>query len=304
MENKFLSFLEQGLSQSDSGLGDRSTYIGASDVGQCMRKAYLSKKVGEKHDLKQLLIFERGHVGEGVIEKALQTQKLKYKSQVEVSGQDELYFIKTHIDFEVSFKKEEVVIECKTSNIIPEYPRESWLLQTQVQIGLLATKTRKRVRGIIAAMNLNSGEAKEWNVEFDPILFNVAIDRAKELWKHLEENNEPEGEVSDLCAFCSFKGNCPSLRAKGEELPKELLELVEQIRAFRSFEKKTKEAKENVKAFMEAAGIKKATLEDMTLELKYFRKESLYAEALKKNYPDIAAEITSRSEPYSALYIK
>lgn len=38
-----LDFLKVGLENTDSGLGDRSLYVGSSDVGQCPKKSFLSK---------------------------------------------------------------------------------------------------------------------------------------------------------------------------------------------------------------------------------------------------------------------
>ena len=55
--SKFLKFIETGLKHRDSGLGDRSTYIGASDVGQCPKKSYLSKLFKPEYDLKQHIVF-------------------------------------------------------------------------------------------------------------------------------------------------------------------------------------------------------------------------------------------------------
>ena len=64
----FIEFLTKNLRKAvkldtESSLGDRSTYVGASDVTSCLRKAYLSKIQPVEHSLEQMIIFERGHNG-------------------------------------------------------------------------------------------------------------------------------------------------------------------------------------------------------------------------------------------------
>ena len=71
----------------------RSQYVGASDIGQCLKKSYLSKFDKEDFDFEQLLIFERGHVAEGIFIKGLENSPKKdaftFTKQVEFVGKDE-----------------------------------------------------------------------------------------------------------------------------------------------------------------------------------------------------------------------
>ena len=45
-------------------LGDRSKYIGASDIAGCLRKSFLSKKEKVEHSIAKHIIFQRGHLTE------------------------------------------------------------------------------------------------------------------------------------------------------------------------------------------------------------------------------------------------
>ena len=45
---------------TEETLGDRSNYLGASDIGYCPRKVILEKINPTEHDLATLLRFERG----------------------------------------------------------------------------------------------------------------------------------------------------------------------------------------------------------------------------------------------------
>jgi len=306
--SSLLKFLEDGLRNTDSGLGDRSKYIGSSDIGQCPKKAYLSKINKETHELKQLLIFERGHVAEGIVRNGLinNPSKVLFKEQVEIAGlTSKTEFIKTHIDFVVNFPKEDVVIECKTiSSALPnDIPRESWLYQVNLQLGLMQQKGLKKVRGLIIAFNLNSGEALEFDVPFNKGIYDVAIKRANRLWKSVQLQEEPEGEISDLCGFCSFSKQCNTLRKNGSKMPKEVESIALRIKKLSSTEKMIKADKANLKAFLEAAGIKKAIGENITLTMidrKGAPRVSL--NELEKKYPEIINNVTVDSQGYS--YIK
>ena len=81
-----------------NSLGDRSTYIGASDIGGCLRSSYLGKKQKVDYDISQHIVFERGHLSEGIVAKML--EGTPYKTQVEAIGKaDNGFPIKAHIDF-------------------------------------------------------------------------------------------------------------------------------------------------------------------------------------------------------------
>jgi len=306
--SSFLSFLEIGLKNKDSGLGDRSKYVGSSDIGQCPKKSYLSKTVGETHELKQLLIFERGHVAEGIISNGLKNNpaKVSYEEQVEVSGlTEETNFIKTHIDFVVEFPKETVVIECKSiSSQLPNgAPRESWIYQVQLQLGLLKQRSRKQVRGLIVSLDLNSGEILEFDVEFNEILYNVAIQRGSKIWEAVKSQAEPRGEISDLCPYCPFSQQCNTLQLNGIKMPKEIEDIALRVKETSLIEKKIKADRQNLKAWLESTDSNKAVGKEITLSMinrKGTPKVSL--SELRKKYPEIVNNITADSEGYS--YIK
>jgi CRISPR-associated exonuclease Cas4 len=303
-----LKFLEIGLRNTDSGLGDRSKYIGSSDIGQCPKKSYLSKTVGETHELKQLLIFERGHVAEGIVRNGLTNNpsKIPFKEQVEVSGMtSNTKFIKTHIDFVVEFPNEYVVVECKTiSSSLPKgTPRESWIYQVQLQLGLLKQRSKKQVRGLIVAFDLNLGDAFEFDVEFNETLYDVAIQRADRLWQAVQSQSEPKGETGDLCGYCNFSQRCNTLQSNGGKMPEEVEAIATKVKELSSLEKEIKANKQNLKAFMEAANCKKVVGKNITLSMinrKGAAKVSL--DELKKKYPEVAKNVTVDSQGYS--YIK
>jgi len=303
--NPFLTFLADGLASADSGLGDRSKYIGSSDIGQCLRKSYLSKLTKEEHALKQLIVFERGHVGEGVIEKALKAKKLPYKTQVTIDvsklGLDTPF--NPHLDFVVESQGQLIVIECKTTASLPEEPRDSWVSQTQFQMGFLQLDNpHKKVRGYIVAFDLNSGESREWAVEPNAILFDLAKERGAFLWNVLQKNEEPDGELGDLCTFCPFKGECGTLRNCGIEFPKDIAEMVCRAKELQAMEKELKVLKDQIKAFMESANLKKGVAGNLTITLSQYKgRETVDAKKLKEEMPEVHSQYASVGEGYSVL---
>ncbi len=304
-----LNFIKNGLDNTDSGLGDRSKYIGSSDIGQCFKKSYLSKTIGEEHSLKQLLIFQRGHIAEGIIRDGLSNNpqaKIDFKEQVEVEGKDDISFIKTHIDFVVDFPKEKLVIECKTiSSPLPNNkPRESWLYQVQLQMALLKQTTNKNVRGKIVAFNLNSGEALEFDVDFNQSLCDIAIKRAKSLWQSVQSKTEPDGEVGDLCAYCPFKGKCNTLRKSAENLPNDVVAAVDRLDELKPLIQEEKAIKDNIKAFMSAANMKKGLAGKHTISISERNgRDTVDINALKNSYPEIAKKVISKGSSYSTLKV-
>lgn len=306
----FYDLIEEGLRNTDSGLGERSTYVGASDIGQCLKKSYLSKFDKEDFDFEQLLIFERGHVAEGIFIKGLENSPKKdafsFKKQLEFVGKDEWSFIRTHLDLHVSFPREDVAVEGKTFRTeLPDgKPRLSWLYQNHIQMWLASESTGRKTRGIIAAIDLNTAKRHEFSVTFSEILLHQAQERALKLWNAMQTRTEPEGEVSDLCAYCPYKNSCSTLLKNGENLPEEVDSMLIRLKELSASEKEAKALRENIKAFMEAANIRKGIgTKHNAIMYENDGKRSISLESLKANYPDVANAVSKTGKPYMALRV-
>lgn len=306
----FFDAVEEGLRNTDSGLGDRSTYVGASDIGQCLKKSYLSKFDEEDFDFEQLLIFERGHIAEGIYIKGLKNNPRKdafsFKKQVKFVGRDEWAFLRTHLDLHVNFPREDVAVEGKTFRTeLPDgKPRLSWIYQNHIQMWLAGESTGRKTRGIIAAIDLNTAKRHEFSVVFSEILLQQAKDRALKLWNAMQSRTEPEGEVSDLCAYCPYKMSCNTLLKNGEKLPEEVDAMINEIKELSKAEKRAKELKEAVKAFMDAANIKRGigTKHNVILT-KSAGREKVSIELLKTQFPDVANVVIGEGEGSTRLKI-
>jgi CRISPR-associated exonuclease Cas4 len=319
-KNRFLSFLSVGLSNADNGLGDRSKYVGSSDVGACLKRAVLSKIKGEqKRSLDERLILERGHIVEGIIEKALKANNLSYKTQVEVAALVDQTPVEAHLDFVVENNREAVVIECKSVSSAIDAPYESWVLQIQFQLGLLKASFQRKgldkpVRGIIAVMDVNTGWAKEFHIAFNKTLSSVGFNRAKTIWNAVkgsqseakdENANAIDGELGALCAYCPFKGQCQTLRSGATELPDQIAAKVNRLKELSKTEKEMKSLKAEIKSYLEAASLKKATAGSIAISIVPCKgKPSIDTEKLKELVgEDVVSECVSESDGYSYLRV-
>lgn len=307
--NKLEDFIQKNLprvlaEKTASTLGDRSTYIGASDVGSCLRKGYLAKQQKVEHDIAQHIVFERGHIAEELV--ALMLKGTPYKQQIEVVGQANNGFpIKAHLDFVVEDKRECIVIEAKSTSTPVEAPYESWILQIQMQMGLLSQKCKKNIRGYVIAIDVNTGWFKAFEALPNKVLFDTAMTNANTLAKALVSKQEPEATVELYCSKCAHKGNCPAVtNANAQELPNEVQKIVDFVAQKSLVEKEIKVAKSQLIDFFEATNTKVAKAGDKTVSL--VRKKGgvgIDKELLKTVAPDVYAQVLCESDGYSYLKI-
>ena len=159
-----LRLLTQGLlaygeQKTTRELGDRSRYIGMSDIGkgmECMRAAVASKlglsaipaatAVGElapddmAHVLGRQIILQRGHWQEYGIEKALAATGVKLVPQLEISIEHSGVPVKAHLDFTLIWGGQRPavrILELKSNERIPDSLYSSYEAQLYGQVGLL-----------------------------------------------------------------------------------------------------------------------------------------------------------------------
>lgn len=309
--SKLEKFIEKNLPRvlaedTASSLGDRSKYIGASDIGSCLRKGYLSKKYKVEHDIAQHIVFERGHIAEGIVEKML--HGTPYKTQVEVKGKTENgYDIKAHIDFTVDFGTECVVIEAKSTSRPVEEPYDSWVLQVQMQMGLLASQCEdKKIRGYVIAIDVNTGWYKTFEILPNKILLNIAMSKANILADALVDDIEPQAEIQLYCSKCAFKHNCPAIsNLKGDsDLPEDIVKAISRLSERAAVEREIKELKVVIQRFLETTGLihVKAAGRFVTL-MKMRGKKSVDLELLRNTAPDIYSKVECYDKGYSFLKV-
>ncbi|HEF9336541.1 PD-(D/E)XK nuclease family protein [Campylobacter coli] len=316
-KNKFDEFVAKNLPQAlkkdtEQSLGDRSKYVGSSDIGGCLRKAYLDKTTSYEHDLATLIRFQRGHVAEGIIEKML--DGLNPTLQKEVKLTIEGFDLKAHIDFCLESKNEIVVVEAKSVNTAVDKPYDSWVMQVNFQLALLATQTQKKLRAYVVAINLNTGWFKSFEINHNQTFEKLAIENAQLLANSLLNKEEPAPSEQFYCSTCPHKKTCPLMmkKSEGSELSGDLLEVGKKIIELnarkKELEKELEEKKALIEEYMRTCGAKKIKVDDSFFSLSNDTTSTSFdTKALKDNEPELYESLfekyqkTSQRKGYLAI---
>lgn len=232
------------LQQTVETLGDRSTYLGASDIGACPRKIILSKLHPPQPDLVTLLRFRRGHMAEDIVAAAFTAAGFtNFRRQVEVHYAGDVP-VTAHIDFVFTSEaaKTMAVLEVKSPETMPTDPYGSWETQLYLQMGLLADSYPDYTvnKGAILAVNFGDHGMRLFN-GYSPqsTIYEGLIDRAASIWQVYQrftagELITPAMEAGPLCGYCPFVADCPKFEAE------EVQELTESVEILTELQKQQK----------------------------------------------------------------
>jgi len=301
--------------ETKAKLGDRSKYIGASDIVACPRAAYLNKVSPVEFDIEKLMIFEGGHAFENVVEKMM--GNAPYKREVEFTDGAEQYPIKVHCDFIVFNKqtKEATIIEVKTKKSDDLTPYTENIMQVQFQWYIAERSLKehgwKVKNAYLVVGNRNTGKYEVHEVKKDENLQKLLIKKAKMLREALIKKEEPEGEEKLYCSSCPYRKSCGTF-CKGavgasflEDEVQKILELEEQKKLL---EEKIKAKKEALKKYLEEKEVSKVKTGEHIVSL---TKETFYVtldiNAIKKDeklYQELLSKYKKEIKRASSLKIK
>lgn len=293
-------------------LGDRTQYIGSSDVGSCARKVYLQKidQDPTEHDFSTLMKFSRGHTAEILIDNIFEAAGVKnlYETQVEVIHPD--HPLKAHIDFlfhtDFDGKKQLHVVEVKSVNGIPDEPYPSWIDQLNFQLGLLRLKyPKKKLGGSILTIDLNAGQMHQFNgFDYNATLFNYLCNRGLHILECLAGNEEPSTTTSFLCGYCSYRADCPALAMAEVELPPEIESMANRFVQLNDVryeaDRKMRDIREELLKFTGESF--KGRSETVELNVSSVGPSMVVdSKLLKKQYPDVYPEVLKERAGYTKL---
>lgn len=313
--SKLAAFLGRAIpthqQKQSSHLGDRTGYVGASDIAGCPRKAALGKQCPSSHDIKTLLRFSRGHAAQAMYADFFRTGGALFEEEVEVRHPD-IPEIRCHIDFLFYANRQTKrlhIVEMKSTDGIPDEPYSSWVDQLHVQMGLLQLTLDPTVEigGSILAVDLNAGTYHEFN-SYTPnrLVFAQLVEKGKHILAAARGECSPRTEPGILCGYCPFRTGCPS-HAAALDLPREILdagrkylELNEQKKAL---ETRLDVLKNNILTF--ADGTFKGASDGILINVTSVA-ESVMIDSgkLKRNYPDIYDQVTKPKAGFVKLEIK
>ncbi len=310
--SKLQAFLEKALQnysqQNSSHLGDRTKYVGASDIAGCPRKAVLNKLKPQIFDAKTLLRFSRGHAAEDLIENIFQAGGLCPQREVELTH-PEFPEIKCHIDFLFHSKNSGRyhVMELKTTDGIPDTPYESWVNQLHIQMGLLELDmSGVPISGSILVVDLNAGEWKEFN-SFTPnkILFSAMVMKGRHILLSFTNPEKADIEPGILCGYCQHRATCPAFVGTND-LPMEVRNIaaryLEKSESKRSLDKEIKSLKKEIIAFTGNEFKGQADLIQICVN-KVAPSETVDSKRLKKEFSEVYDQVKKQRAGYTKLDI-
>ena len=146
-EHALLDIFRQGLQRQSEqlaqALGDRTAYIGMSDIGryaECPRAALAGKLCPQTSTLDSLLPLQRGHWFEAGVGETLVTLDIPHFTQLEIRHTWQDTPIRAHLDFTLVWTRPKPavrILEIKSMTQIPDKPYAAHELQAQGQVGLL-----------------------------------------------------------------------------------------------------------------------------------------------------------------------
>ncbi len=313
--SKLAAFLGRAIpthqQQQSAHLGDRTGYVGASDIAGCPRKAVLGKQYPTIHDVTTLLRFSRGHAAQAMYAGFFRTGGALFEEEIEVRHPD-IPEIRCHIDFLFYANRQTKrlhIVEMKSTDGIPDEPYASWVDQLHIQMGLLQLTLDPAVEigGSILTVDLNAGTYFEFN-SYTPnrLVFDQLVDKGKHILAALRGECVPRTEPGILCGYCQFRSGCPS-HSVIHDLPAEIvafgrkyLELHEQKKALES---RLDVLKNDILVF--ADGAFKGASDGIQINVTPVAESVMIdSNKLKRNYPDIYDQVTKPKAGFVKLEIK
>lgn len=310
---KLQAFLDKALSEKskrDSAhLGNRATYVGASDVCGCPRKAVLAKQCPIDHDSATLLKFARGHAAEDLIDDIFRSGGLTPEREVEVRHPDHPALL-CHIDFLFTAQNgRRHVVELKTTDGLPDFPYGSWINQLHFQMGLLAMKTPDaEIGGSILAVDLNQGVYREFNgYRPDALTFNLLVDKGQRIKACIDGGETPDVEPGLLCGFCPYRRDCPAFQDGAVSIPDAVSQLariyLDATEMKKEIEQRIDRVKGDILAFT-GSSFKGAADDVFINAFAVAPGESVDTKTLKTRFPDVYAQVKKDRAGYTRLEIK
>ena len=299
IERIFEKGVEKYLKTFSKPLGDRTRYIGASDIVACPRNVVLGKLTQQEPSTEDKVRFLRGHIAEEILVESLKQEGLKFETQPEFTHKEKSY-IKVHPDIVFRSGNKIGIVEQKSVSSMPEEPHLNWVLQVNFQMGVVKSNFPDAdVKGVIFCINVNTGEYKFFSIEdYSEELFKAQLNKAEYIWDAIEkgEKDNLDTDVTPLCAYCKFKKDCPEF--SGDSVPDEVVELVEKYKSISKEIKKMNEKKDEVKN--EIIGI---IGDECTLKFdghkvvsKPVVSEYIQSRKLKEKYPDVYKDVVGVRE--------
>jgi len=276
---------------------DRMNTVGASEIGQCVRKIFwikneLDPHYGVKRDADYVDSWgarARGTIFENFFwEPAM---RARFSERLKFAGNDQRTFVDNFlsatpdglvIDLTPEEKRELgtdadcINVECKTTDPRANLtdPKATNVFQTQVQMGLVCEQTGfKPTHSLLSYTDASFwSEVKEFVIAFDPKLYDIAKDRAALIMTAKDISDlKPEGYIAGghECRYCPFTRACGIERRNlpfadqpvEPQFAEEIMQMARELKATEaardSSDNMVRELQEAIKTRLREKGVKK-----------------------------------------------
>lgn len=305
---------------------DRRKGATASEIGGCERRVVEDLANPPVHDDHQLMVFERGHIYELMVEQYLLAMGFKKVTPAGfvtapgpcfvggVNNQLTLEHselpIGAHADFVVKHRNGDMfVIEAKTTDGIPSDPYGNYVEQLHLQMGLLqAMFPTLEIRGSILVRDLNKGHEAEFDgYSFNQGVYDYLVKKGIHLSLAKQGKASPTTTPGPLCGFCNHREGCPG-HAGAVKIPANIFETAEQLERLNSSKKDLEKEIEVLKnQLLEFTGERyRGEDEGLTLTATTVGESTtLDAAKLERDFPEAyAACYTKKRAGYTKVEVK
>jgi hypothetical protein len=256
LKNKEFNVKEIFLSPDEDYLGDRTKYIGATDISEeCIAKTIKSKTLKSTEIISetQQITFILGHMFEDKL--AIKLKQHNYNFVREYIANHDEYNITAHPDFYII--DNDYIVECKTTarNITEVY--DKYKIQVQFQLGMMRYKKFNTNKAKIIALNFTNKEMVEEEIIYDESIFKELMQKAFYILNKINLNEpleESDYHFSYLCPFCPFKNQCEKYINSSDEFTPELINKIDEYIKLSAFYTEIWKKKEELRQFIAEYG--------------------------------------------------
>ena len=188
-----------------------------SEIGNCLRKIYLSYKYPKETKADLLKIFEAGNILHDLVVEVLRSEKTPevelIKSELPFKRKEKDYLISGRVDdiliLKVSGKT--IIVEVKSTSLLRAVKKPSLHHIMQLQFYMYAIGIHN---GILLYVDRRNLESKEFEIKYDEQMVDKVKDRFGLVHEALTNNNIPEPEAKTsldikwMCRLCDWKDEC------------------------------------------------------------------------------------------------
>ena len=326
VENLQLLELQKALQArmvADARLPNRQAYLGASEVGTCLRRVVASKRSPEPFEVSSM---GRMLAGRALENEVVQLVRIALNGRLRNTGRVQLDLrhpdlpFRAHPDGRIVGNTEEGdgVLEVKTASVslFKAFQKDglpqAYVEQVHAQMGLAGLTW-----GLVVLVSReNLAELNTFHIPFDPAIWAELLVRA-ETWQVAMTTGElPPGEPDrGHCHTCPMARNCPQHQARRESAAKgefpdltklELECLAEELadldQELDPLQQRSSDLKERLKAILQGFGVGQVELDAAAVQLIPSIRTSLDARAIQRQAPDLYQRFLKTS-PISTLRI-